>query len=57
MPMPQQHPPQQQVRAPYTGPTKKIFVGGLNTNTTEEDVRSYFSSHGTVSTTVLVGFV
>ncbi|XP_065189096.1 RNA-binding protein Musashi homolog 2-like [Sycon ciliatum] len=40
-------------RGPYTGPTKKIFVGGLSPTTTEEDVKSFFSTHGTVTEVIL----
>lgn len=29
--------------------TKKVFVGGIATQTKEEDVRAYFSQFGTVS--------
>ena len=29
--------------------TKKVFVGGLSLDTTEEDVRQFFSAYGNVS--------
>ena len=29
--------------------TKKIFVGGVSLDTTEDDVRGYFGTYGTVS--------
>ena len=32
----------------YEGRVKKIFIGGLSYNTTEEDVRQYFSQYGEV---------
>lgn len=31
-------------------PVKKIFVGGLNPETTEEKIREYFGAFGEVST-------
>ena len=29
--------------------TKKVFVGGISSNTKEDDIRAYFSAYGTVS--------
>ncbi|KAK3752721.1 hypothetical protein QZH41_018682, partial [Actinostola sp. cb2023] len=34
--------------------TKKIFVGGLSTNTTEEDMRTYFGKFGTITEVMLM---
>lgn len=35
-------------------PVKKIFVGGLNPETTEEKIREYFGAFGEVSTYQLI---
>ena len=40
--------PKGQVVGSYEGRVKKIFVGGLSYNTTESDVRQYFSQYGEV---------
>lgn len=40
--------PRGQVVGSYEGRVKKIFVGGLSYNTTEEDVREYFTRYGEV---------
>jgi len=31
-------------------PVKKVFVGGLDPNTSEEEIRDYFGQYGTVNT-------
>jgi heterogeneous nuclear ribonucleoprotein A/B/D len=35
-------------------PVKKVFIGGLDPNTSEEEVRAYFGQYGTVCITVLL---
>mmetsp|Transcript_4001 Transcript_4001/g.5830 ORF Transcript_4001/g.5830 Transcript_4001/m.5830 type:complete len:377 (+) Transcript_4001:445-1575(+) len=37
----------------FLDPEKKIFVGGLTADTTEEDVSKYFSQYGTVRSVVI----
>lgn len=32
----------------YQGATKKIFIGGIGHGTTEEDIKGYFSTYGSV---------
>lgn len=36
-------------RSGRANPTQKVFIGGLSTVTTEEDLRSYFGTFGTVA--------
>ena len=35
-------------------PVKKVFVGGLDPNTSENDVRDYFGQYGTVNNVPLL---
>jgi hypothetical protein len=46
--------PRNQVVGSYEGRVKKIFIGGLSYNTTEEDVRQYFSQYGEVLEIILM---
>ncbi|XP_062517143.1 uncharacterized protein LOC134192419 [Corticium candelabrum] len=46
--------PKGQVVGSYEGRVKKIFVGGLSYNTTESDVRQYFSQYGEVLEIILM---
>ena len=33
----------------YSGRVRKIFIGGVTQNTTEEDIKNYFMQYGNVS--------
>ena len=37
----------------YTGRVRKIFIGGVTQNTTEDDIRNYFMQFGNVSVVMI----
>ena len=37
----------------YTGRVRKIFIGGVTQNTTEDDIKNYFAQFGNVSGVML----